>query len=293
VNVVLSPPTIAKVTTVSSGATNAGQPITLSVPAPQFADGTPFTQTVTGPNGATSYVIAATAAKATYSFGALAYRLNADGTVQIFDGQKTWNPESSFDAYAPGVKAAEYALDATKGTWSATFVLATAPDFGSPSFATSPPSNRPQYGFLSYFRTPKTPAAPADATCFRSARGAPFAVAPANPSTRVQPGPVQGTTPTTDISSADGFAVFVNDASGLQSAELLLSSDGSLAETVVLSYLQGGVPRASISIEPGGTLHLVAATGTVIDAPVVTINGTLQAQAIRYVPFGSTTETTL
>jgi len=282
--VLVSAPSITlKKTDAATGFLLADQPVQLAAPAPAYADGTPFT--VKDAKSGT-WLLDPAAAKATYSFGALLYRLNADGTVQVFDGT-AWQSDAGFDAFAPAAKPAEFAFDPKANTWSATFVMATA--VTAPKSLTDAASGRPRYGFVSVFLTPKT----APTMSLRSARGAPFPITSSSASRRVAPGPVKGLDPSQDPKGADGFAVFVKDGAGFIAAELLLSSDTGQTETIVLRYAQAGIERASVAISNDGTLRLHSVTAVHIDAPVLQLNGELQAGTIRYVSAGDGTEHTL
>lgn len=272
---VATPSVAGKKTDPSSGLTLAEQPVKLAVATPQFGDGTPFT--ALEPKSG-KYLLDAAAANATFTFGALLFRQKASGAVEVFDGDRTWWPEALLDdTFASGAKPAEYAFDPNANAWSATFVLATAAGSDQPDFATDVSTNRPAYGFLSFFRSPKS----APTAWSRSIRGATFGIVSASDTGKVKPGLLQGRAPWKDPKTADGFGVTVKDDSGMTTAELVLSSDLNHGATVVLRYLQGGVERASVALEQDGTVHLNAVRVR-IDAPLVELSGELHANVVRY-----------
>ena len=170
--------------------------------------------------------------------------------------------------------------------WNGIVVLSSIPPAAEASFPTAI-TGSPKYGFLMLFATPKT----SPVTAIRSSLGAPFGVTSSSGSTRVQPGLLQG--PHADAQSrksADGFAVIVNDASGMRAADLIVSGDSSLSQPVMLRLYSGGVVRASVALDQNGGVSLSSATEIALDAPVVSLSGTLQAQNIEYLPYGGSTE---
>ncbi|HTV73865.1 MAG TPA: hypothetical protein VME66_09190 [Candidatus Acidoferrales bacterium] len=260
-------------------------PIALSASSPLLASGAPLT------SASAPYTIDPTTAQNGFTYGALVYAV-AGSNVWIFDGSGNWIPETSFDPTDPSLKPTAFAFDQTSGAWTAVVVLSTIqaaiPSSSAQGFTlTNPVGGTPKYGFVGLFTTPKTSAT----TAVRSALGTPFGVAGANSSQRVQPGLLIGTTPTQNAQNADGFEIVVMDASQSPAAELLLS--GSLAQAVTIQCYAGGVARASVTLSPSGQVTVSAANGITLDAPQITVTGTLEAQNISYVPYGGSGETFL
>jgi hypothetical protein len=279
---VSAPLAVPKAIEVATGFAVLAQPIALTATSPLLAGGTPLT--VPGPT-AGSFSFDPATAKAGFTFGALLYRNDATG-VSIYDGNANWIPETAFDPADPALKPSAFAFDQTTNAWTGTVVLSTVAGAAQPGFATDLVSGKPTYGFIAIFLTP-----PSDpTTAIRSPLGTAFGISASDRDARVKPVLVQGTTPTQDPKSADGFGVFVNDGSHLPVADLIVSSDTSLPQTVVAHFYAGGVLRASIALEPSGNVHLSSATQVTLDAPLVVITGKLQARTIEYVPFGGSTE---
>lgn len=270
-----APAVTPKATDAASGFVLADQPVQIAGGPLQYDDGTAL---VTKDPKSGTWRVDAAAAQVTFSYGALLFRLDAAGVIAVFDGT-AWQPENAFDAFAAGAKPTELALDVKTGTWSGTVVLSAMPGMSDPSALTDPGSGRPRYGFLTVFRTPKTsPAAPV-----RSPRSAPLPITTTAASRRVSPVPVLGTDPAQDLKNADGFAVFVKDASGFVATEMLLTTNASQPDAVTLRYAQGGIERASVTIAQDGTLALSSAIGVTVTAPSLAISGELQAHTVRYV----------
>jgi hypothetical protein len=272
---VVPPTATPKQTDPTTGFALMQQPIALTATSPVLANGNPLTT----PAGAGSYTIDAGTAKAGFTFGALFYQ-TLGGVAKIYDGISNWIPETAFDPSSTPFKPVALAFDQTKNLWSSIFVISSLPDAGQSSFPT--PASGTKYGFIAVFTSPKT----SPTTAVRSALGTPFGVTASDSSQRVQPGLVQGLTPTQDVKSADGFAVIVNDASEMRIADLIVSSDTSLSQVVMVRFYSGGVVRASVALEPNGNVHLTSANQVTLDAPVVAVTGTLEAQNIQYVPYG-------
>ena len=255
------------------------QPVALAATSPVLADGTPLTISA----GPTSYTLDAAVAKAGFTFGALVYR-NTAGAVEIYDGAANWIPETSFDPSSATLKPTAFAFDQQHNTWSGTMLLSTLPGAADAGFATSGAS--PKYGFIAIFTTPKS----SPTTAIRSALGTPFGVASSNASLPVQPGLLQGLVPTQDPKTADGFAVSVRDASQTLLADLVVSGDSSLSQQVMVRLYSGGVVRASVALENDTSVRVSSGNQITLDAPVVVLTGTLQAQNIEYVPYGGAGE---
>jgi hypothetical protein len=257
------------------------QPIALIAPSPVLADCTPMA--AAGAGGALA--VDAAIATETFSYGALLYRIDALGGVDIFNG-KLFTPEASFDFDYPDLKPAEFAFDAQAGTWSGIFVLSTV-GVSDPTFrATDPATLRPAYGFLTVLRLPrKPPAAPATISASRSALGPSFGVIASNDTSPVKAELLQGASAAGDPSQADGFAVVAKDSSLVPVASITVSAAGGVPGGVTLEVFQSGSLRASLSIDPGGDMRLDSVAQVTIAAPVVNIIGELRAQTIRYQPY--------
>lgn len=264
------------------------QPINLSATSPLLANGTPLTSKdpVSG-----KYTLDAATAAAGFTFGALLYR-STSGVVEIFDGNVSWLAQASFDPNSSTVKPALFGFDPIGNTWTGVFMLTSPPDARQASFPTTA-SGTPKYGFIALFTTPKATSTVTPTTAIRSPLGAQFGVVASDPTQRVQPGLVQGMSPTQDSKSADGFAIVVNDKNQVRVADLIVSGDTGLSQVVMARFYSGGVVRASVALEPTGNVHLTSTTQVTLDAPVVEITGTLRAQNIQYLPYGGTTETFL
>jgi hypothetical protein len=279
----VSPPTATpKQTDPASGFALMQQPIALHATSPILADGTPLTSKdpTTG-----KFVMNPSVAKAGFTFGAVVYR-NTSGTIEIYDGSG-WGSETAFDADLGSATLTPFAYAAANDAWTGTFLFSSLANSSDPAFLTA--SGQPKYGFIAVFMTPKT----SPTTSIRSALGAPIGVAGSDSTLQVQPGLVSGTTPTQNPKNADGFAVFVNNAAQVRVADLIVSSNTTLPQTVMLRFYSGGVERASIAIEPSGNVHLTSATQITLEAPTVTVSGTLEANTVSYVPYGGTGTTFL
>jgi hypothetical protein len=280
VSALLSAPTAtfdAKNVDAHTGFALLEQPIVIAAASPVLAGGIPLA--VKDASG--TWLLDPSAAKLTFSYGALLYRVRTSGTIEIYDGAN-WTAEASFNPLLPSLKPVELALDPKSGSFTGMFVLSTVSDATDAAFQTAVTTHRPAYGFLTVFRTPRK--APVDAN--RSARGPSFGVISTANTTNVKPTPVQGLTPVSDMAKADGFAVFVKDGAGLPAADFLVSSNASLPATVTLRYYQGGVVRASVTMDPSGGVTLYSATHATIDAPIVNVTGELRARNVRYLPYG-------
>jgi hypothetical protein len=265
------------------------QPIALTAPSPVLADGTPLT--AAGAGGTPS--VDAAVATATFSYGALLYRIDALGGVDIFNG-KLFTPEASFDFDYPDLKPAEFVFDAQAGVWSGIFVLSGVA-VSDPTFRpTDPATFRPAYGFLTLLRIPrKPPMAPALLSASSSALGPSFGVIASGDTSPVKAALLQGTSPASDPSQADGFEVVAKDSSLVPVASVVISAAGGTPGGVTLHVFQSGSLRASLSLQPGGDVRLDSATQVTIAAPIVNVIGELHAQTIRYSPYGGGPETFL
>jgi hypothetical protein len=282
---VAAPAATPKQTDPTTGYTVTQQPVALTATAPILASGTALTYK--DPSGV--WQIDAPTATAGFLFGALLYQIDTSGAVEIYDGSANWIPEASFNPADPSLKAAAFAFSQSSGTWTGTFVLSAIPNAATSLTATNtsgPLSGKPKYGFVAIFATPKPTPTITPTTAVRSPLGTAFGISTNGNTSQVQPGLVQGTTPTQNTSNADGFAVFVNDKFGNRVSDLIVSSEVSLPQCVMLQFYSGGVVRASVALEPNGNVHLTSANQITLDAPVVVINGTLEAQNIEYVPYG-------
>ena len=262
------------------------QPIALVASSPVLADGT----SMAAPGAGGALAVDAAIAIETFSYGALLYRIDALGGVDIFNG-KLFTPEASFDFAYPELKPAEFAFDAQTGTWSGIFVLSTV-GVSDPTFrATDPATLRPAYGFLSVLRLPrKPPAAPAAISAGRSAFGPNFGVVASNDTSPVKAELLQGTSAAQDPSQADGFSVVAKDASLVPVASVTISAAAGVPGGVTLEVFQSGSLRASLSIDPGGDVRLASVTQVTVAAPVVNVIGELRAQTIRYQPYDGAPE---
>jgi hypothetical protein len=285
-------PTVAKDhTDQSTGFVVMQQPISLSAAAPVLADGSQLTYKDETTH---TFTIDEATAKAGFSFGALVYRIKPSGAVEIFNGQTNtpgWIPQGSFDPGDQSLNPVAFAFDQSNGTWSGTYVLSAIPDSSESSFPTNVSgalAGKPRYGFIAVFGTPKPAAGVAPTTAVRSPLGAPFGVTATTSTSNVQPGLVIGTAPTQDAKKANGFAIFVKDATGMV-AELIVSGDTGESKMVVANLYSGGTVRASIALCNDNSVALMSTQQVAIDAPVVTLSGTLQAQNIEYLPYGGGT----
>jgi hypothetical protein len=258
------------------------QPIALSAPSPVLAGGTPLT----APGAGGTPAVDAAVATATFSYGALLYRIDALGGVDIFNG-KQFTPEASFDFNYPELKPAEMVFDATAGVWSGVFVLSTV-GVSDPTFRpTDPATLRPAYGFLTVLRIPrKPPAAPGVFTASRSALAPSFGIIATNATSPVEAQLLQGTSTASDPSQADGFSIVAKDGSLVPVASVVVSATSGVPGGVTLHVFQSGSLRASLSLDPGGDVRLDSSTQVTIDAPVVNVGGELRANTVRYVPYG-------
>jgi hypothetical protein len=279
----VAPPTIGPPieTDPATGFKLLQQPIYLIATSPVLANGNPLTLPA-----ASGYTIDPGTAKAGFTFGALLYQ-SLGGVVKISDGNGNWIPETAFDPSTTPFKPIALAFDTTTNQWTSIFVIATLKDAAAPSFAT--PASGTKYGFITVFTSPKS----APTTAVRSALGTPFGVIAAASNQQVQPGLLQGLIPTQDASHADGFAIIVNDKSQTRVADLIVSSDTNLSQMVMVRFYSGGVVRASVALDNDGSVHLTSAMQVTLDAPIVQVTGTLQAQNIEYLPYGGSTETFL
>jgi hypothetical protein len=257
-------------------------PVGIAVPTPVLANGTPLTA-LDAASGA--YLLDRTIAQQMFSYGVLLYRVNASGTVDVYDGA-AWTPEPALDLMYAGLKPVELAFDTVKNRWTSIFMLSTVAGASDPAFATQRTTYRPAYGFLTVFRSPKSTPVIAG----RSPLGTPFCVTSTADSAKVQPTPVQHLTPTSDVAAADGFAVFVKNGSGLPAADFVVSGDASLPSPVMLRFYAGGIVRASVTLDIGGGIHLASAGVIAIDAPLVDVSGELRARNVRYRPFDGSPE---
>lgn len=278
---VSAPVATPKQTDPATGFAVLAQPIALAATSPVLASGTPLTSKdpVSG-----RYVVDNATAKAGFTFGVLLYR-NAGGAVDIYDGKANWIPQASFDPSAPNVTPTPLAFDPKGGGWSGIYLLSSVAGATAPAFPTAS-GGSPKYGFLAVFATPKT----SGSVAVRSALGAAFGVAAADGSRRAQPGLLRGLNPAQDPTSADGFAIVVDDATNARIVDLILSSETTLPQNVMVRVYSGGVVRATIGIAPDGSISLSSATRITLDAPNVGVTGTLYAQNIEYVPYGTATE---
>jgi hypothetical protein len=265
------------------------QPINLSATSPLLANGTPLTSQ---DQASGTYTLDAATAAAGFTFGALLYR-STSGVVEIFDGNASWLAQAAFDPSSSTLKPALFAFDPKTGKWTGVFMLSSSPDARQASFPTAA-SGTPKYGFIALFTTPKATSTVTPTTAVRSPLGTPFGVIAADPTQRVQPGLVQGLSPTQDPKSADGFVIVVNDKNQVRVADLIVSSDTGLSQVVAVHFYSGGVMCAGVALEPTGNVHLTSTTQVTLDAPVIEITGTLKAQHIQYLPYApGSTETFL
>lgn len=256
-------------------------PIGITAPTPVLPDGTPLTV-----KDAASglYLLDATIAKQTFSYGVLLYRVNPTGMVDVFDGS-AWTPQAALDLSFANLKPVELAFDTKTNRWASVFVLSSVTGANAPGFTTDRATYRPSYGFITVFRSPKVTPVIAG----RSSLAPTFSVIAAADTGNVKLSPVQHLTPTSDPASADGFAIFVNDGSGVPAADLVVSGDPSLP-AVMLRLFAGGVVRASVSLDGGGTVNVTSSAQVTIGAPIAQIDGELRARNIRYRPFDGSPE---
>jgi hypothetical protein len=274
-----APAATASKTDPATGFTILEQPIAIAAQSP-LLDGVPLT-------AGTPPTVDAATAKATFSYGALLYRIApVTNAVQIYNGAQ-WVAEASFDPADPAVAPAELAFDAPTNAWKGIFVLATVGLKIDDPVVDTQAGGRPAFGFLTIFRTPRKPhptGAPFDRAA-RSPRGSAFSVISALDAGLVKAGPVHALASVKDLSQADGFAIFVKDGSGAPAADLIVSGDGSLPDLVALHFYQGGAKRAAIAIDKTGAITVSSAGSVTIDAPVVTVTGELRAQHVSYAPY--------
>ena len=262
------------------------QPIALRAASPVLADGTPLA----APDASGAPVVNALVATATFSYGALLYRIDTLGGVDIFNG-KLFTPEASFDFSYPDLKPVELAFDAKANAWTGTFVLSTVA-VSDPTFAaTDPGTLRPRYGFLSVLRIPrKPPEPPALISAGRSALAATFGVIAAADTSAVKVGTLSGSDPVQDPAKADGLSIVAKDGSLVPVASFIISANTSVPAGITLQVFQGGSVRASVVVDATGDVTVVSATQATIAAPVVNVNGELRAHNIRYKPYDGTPE---
>jgi len=242
------------------------QPIAIEAPSPMLADGTTLAPSLD------------------VSYGALLYRVDTFGKVQIYDGT-SFTDEASFNFLSATLKPADLTFDKTSNLWKGTFVLSIVPTT-DPSFAgTDVATHRPAYGFLTVLRIPRKPVPPATMTASRSPLAAPFGVIATADTMPVKLGLLKGTDSTQDAKNADGFAICAKDGSLVPIAQVIVSSNSSVPAGVTLEVYQGGSLRAGVTVDADGTVTVSAATQAVIQAPVVQIQGELRAQTIYYQPF--------
>ncbi|MFN2462152.1 MAG: hypothetical protein ABR591_15970 [Candidatus Velthaea sp.] len=262
------------------------QPVALNAPTPVLADGTPLA----APDASGNVTIDAAVAKATFSYAALLYRIDALGGVDIFNG-KLFTPEAGFDITYPDLKATELAFDAKMNAWTGVFVLSTVAT-SDPTFApTNPMTLRPRYGFLTVLRIPrKPPAPPAAISASRSALGAAVGIIAAADTSAVKAGLLQGSDATQDPKDADGFSIVAKDASLVPVASFVISANSGVPAGITLHVMQGGGVRASVIVNANGDVTVTSATQATIAAPVVNVAGELRAQNIRYRPYNGDPE---
>lgn len=256
------------------------QPITLMASSPTLADGTPLTQSdLSGTS-----VVDPGIASASFSYGALLYRLDKFGNVDIFNGT-LFTAESSFDFSSPTLKYTELTFDAKRDQWTGICVLSTV-GTTDPSFAaTDVATLRPAYGFLTVLRIPRKPSATAPTpSASWSSLSSSFGVIATADTMAVKLGPLSGSVPVQDMSKADGFSIVAKDPLR-PVASMILSANGSVPAGVTLSVCQSGSVRATVTVNATGDVTVMSTTQVVIDAPIVEINGELRARNIRYKPY--------
>ncbi|MBV9270718.1 MAG: hypothetical protein JO165_06465 [Candidatus Eremiobacteraeota bacterium] len=239
------------------------QPIFLEAPSPVLADGTTLT------------------ASPDVSYGALLYRVDKFGKVQIYDGS-SFTDESSFNFLSSAVKPAELSFDKTTRTWKGVFVLSIVPTTDSSFTVTDPTTHRPAYGFLAVLRAPRKPT-PLSASA--SPLGESFGVIATADTMRVKLGMLDGLDSAQDPKNADGFAIYAKDGSLVPVAQLIVSSNASVPAGISLEVFQGGSLRAALTVDANGAVTVNASTQATLQAPIVRVEGELRAGNIFYHPF--------
>jgi len=245
------------------------KPIVLTEAIPTLGSGNPLADPSSG---------ALNASIAKISFGALFYRLNANGTIDIYDGTSQWTPEASFDPSSSTLKPAPYVFDKTSKTWKATFVASALKDATQPTFQTGQTTLTPRYGFLSVLAYTDSTGSTYSA---KSATTAPFGLLSSNAASRVTGGALVGSAPTQDMSAADGLSLQVKDASGNVVGEITVSSNTSVSPAIVVRLKS---PLVSVALDWDGSATIKSTSKTTIDAPMVVLTGELHANKIQYQP---------
>ena len=265
----VAPPQIASGQPVTPGMYAVDRPMTLSQAVPTLASGLALANTTTG-------TLDASISKLT--FGALLYRLNFGGTVDVFDGKSSWVPEAAFDPTSPTLIPYPYVFDATSKTWLATFVAYAIKEASQSAFWTDHQSLIPRYGFLTLLNY----ANGAMTHVAASNRTPPFGLTSSSSATRIAGGALVGLNSTQDIGAADGLLLQVNDVSGNPVATVRISSNTSVSPAVLVALKS---PAVSLGLNWDGS--------AIVTATTVVLTGELHAQKIRYLPSGGGPETYL
>ncbi|MGA8097519.1 MAG: hypothetical protein WB810_02545 [Candidatus Cybelea sp.] len=283
----LPPPTATpKANDARTGFALVEQQIAISASSPTLADGTPLT----APDSTGKPVVNGIVTAETFSYGALLYRIDALGAVDIFNG-KLFTPEVSFDFTYPDLRATELAFDATSNTWTGSFMLSSVATLDPTFVPTNPGTLRPRYGFLTVLRIPrKASPGPTAISVGNSPLGSAFGVIATADTMAVKLGPLQASVSVQDMTKADGFAIVAKDNALVPVASLVLSANDAVPAGMTVQVWQSGSLRASLVVGASGDVTLTSATQVAIDASIVTVNGELRAQNIRYKPYDGSPE---